>query len=189
MKWGDKMIRNVNNVGSYYNLLIAQTSASKAADTDTRFSDLLQSQEASGADTNINDAQAQISPTDEKYLCKVPLPDGSELQFPPANAPLAEKKAWIEAMKQMTPEQRIFVKAKFEIPQHPLEDVTIADTINDLKQNIANITSYQKLFNHYKTEMIEKLGNSNNEEGIRECQEMIQAWGLLADTFAQYNIK
>lgn len=179
------MIRNFNNVGSYYNLLIARTSPSKAVDTDSQFNALLQSQEASDADTNINNAQEQISPEDEKYLCKIPLPDGSQLQFPLLNAPFEVKKAWIEAMKQMTQEQRIFVKAKFEIPQCPLEDVTIADTIS----NITNITSYQKLFNQYKTEMKERLWNSNNAEGIRECQVMIQAWGLLADTFAKYNIK
>lgn len=133
----------------------------------------------------VNASQG-ISADDDQYLQAVLLPDGSEIYFPPDNAPIATKKAWIDSMKKMSNFQRAMTKARMVFPKESCNSVNF---INKTKENELDITSYQDIFKNFKQEMEGKLGNASNSTENNDCRQMIQAWDILINTFSNYNVK
>lgn len=131
-------------------------------------------------------ASQGISADDDQYLQAVRLPDGGEIYFPPDNAPIATKKAWIDSMKKMTNFQRAMTKARIVFPKESCSNV---NSINEMKENELDITSYQDIFKNFKQEMEGKLDHRSNSTENNDCRQMIQAWDILINTFSNYNVK
>ncbi|HML88105.1 MAG TPA: hypothetical protein PKA28_06600 [Methylomusa anaerophila] len=55
-----------------------------------------------------------ISPSDEKYF-GIASNGTNTLRFPADNAPLSAKKAWVEAMKSLTPDEQFMAKTEIFI--------------------------------------------------------------------------
>ena len=181
----DSMVQPVINF-SNNNTLIRKANTSKSIS----FTDTLAKVQSQGIKTHeeVNAAQG-ISAEDAKYLDAVSLLDGSEIYFPPDNAPIATKKAWIDSMKKMTNFQRAMTKAYMVFPRESCSPENSVNFINKMKENELNITSYQDIFKDYKQEMEKKLGNPSNSAEKNDCQQMIQGWNILINTFSSYNVK
>jgi hypothetical protein len=145
-------------------------------------------------DAYSNKAEEPISPSDEKYL-GIATDGTTTLRFPADNAPLATKKAWIEAMKSLTPNEQFMAKTVIfmaaQVNQMENHNSSQSLVLADAQNYLANISSYQDLFRNSIAENSKTLaGGAGLDKDDQEAkQHMIKISQFVLDIFSKNNVK
>jgi hypothetical protein len=177
-----------------FNPLQATKSTSKEPDFDSFIK--AETSFSTVPDAYSNKAEEPISPSDEKYL-GIESDGITTLRFPADNAPLAVKKAWIEAMKSLTPDERMMAKTVIlqaiiasQMGNYGFGQSFALHVVN-AQNYLANISSYQDLF---RTSIAENknamVGGAGLDAGDQEArQHMIKISQSVLDVFSKNNVK
>lgn len=181
------MIQKVGISNIYWGSINTSATSTKANSTDNSngFLKTLQNTATNNNYSNIQDDT--ISPEDMKYLGFLDLADGSTAYFPPLDSSIATKKAWIDAMKQMTPQEQF--EAKSEILaytySHKCSDNDLS--LSNLNGILSQITSYQKLFEDFINEEQKQISSASVEQA-KVIQHMLNINTTILNTFIKNKI-
>jgi hypothetical protein len=155
----------------------------------TSFDNYIQSAQDTLIDTTYSTKQEEnITSEDMKYLSFVTCGDGGVGYFPPVSSSLETKKTWIEAMKELTPEEQMEVKSELlveaQINNSSLDELT-ASAINDA---FSQITSYQEYFQHLINEMEDQAVNATTNEERRDAEHIIEINKTIISVFKKNSI-
>jgi len=140
----------IQNIGGNKLMTLLGTYAIQTAKSSVKNSELdsyikTETQLSTIPDTYSKEIEEPISPEDQKYL-GIATDGTTTLRFPDDSAPLATKKAWIETMKALTPDEQFKAKTIiFMSAQSQSQSQDQSFSIDAAQRYLSGITSYQDL--------------------------------------------